>query len=236
VAAPVSLPMPILHHPELIIDADAVLRGQGADPKIIRVRRPQLVTVAEDALVEGLPLIEPEVAYMRIKVERIDADKVHLEGGDILSGAAVARGLQHAEHVIVATCTIGTALEELASEVVKEDMVRGLALDGVGSAAVEALANWACRQFEAEAAAAGLQTTVPQNPGMIGWPIEIGQPEIFAVLDVPGMRVTLTDYHIMMPRKSLSLVVGVGSAVRTEGIVCDNCGVKDSCKYRIPAG
>jgi hypothetical protein len=51
---------------------------------------------------------------------------------------------------------------------------------------------------------------------------------------VPGMRVTLTDYHIMMPRKSLSLVVGVGSAVRTEGIVCDSCGVKDNCKYRIP--
>src|SRR5688500_157983 len=124
--------MPILHHSELKIDADAVLRGQGADPKIIRVRRPMLVTVAEDALVEGLPLIEPEVAYQRIRVEHSDDDKVHLEGGGVLSGEAVARGLQHAEHVIVATCTIGTALEELASEVVKDDMVRGLALDGVG--------------------------------------------------------------------------------------------------------
>jgi hypothetical protein len=226
--------MPILHHTDLIIDADAVLRGQGADPKIIRVRRPQLVTEAENAIAIGLPLIQPEVAYECVKVERIDADSVHLEGGAVLTGAAVARGLENAEHIIAAVCTIGTPLEELASQVIQEDLVRGLALDGVGSAAVEALANWACRQFEAEAAASGLHTTPPRNPGMIGWPIEIGQPEIFAVLNVPGMNVTLTDYHIMMPRKSVSLVLGVGANVNTEGIVCDTCGVRNSCKYRIP--
>lgn len=227
--------MAVLHHSELEIDADAVLRGQGADPEIIRSRKPILVQVAEEALAEGRLLLKPEVAYTRLAIQGIEHEKVWLAGGGALSGKAVARQLAQAEDVFVAACTIGTDLEEYASQMIRNDFVRGLALDGVGSAAVEALANWACRNFEEEAAAAGLQTTIPLNPGMIGWPVEIGQAEIFGVLVEPEMSVSLTDSFIMIPRKSLSLVVGVGPSVRTEGTVCDNCGLRDTCRYRVPA-
>ncbi len=224
--------MPVLHHSELMIDVDAVLRGQGADPQIVQSRRPTLVTVAAEALAEGRPLLKPEVAYTRLAVTNKLPEKVELAGGGILSGAQVAGLLLLAEQVIVAVCTVGTPLEELASRVIRDDIVRGLALDGVGSAAVEALANWFCRRMETEAAEAGMQTTTPLNPGMIGWPIEVGQPEIFAALDEPASPVTLTEQAIMIPRKSLSLVVGVGAAVRAEGIVCDYCAQRNTCRYR----
>jgi hypothetical protein len=34
--------MPVLEGWDLILDADAVLRGQGADPAVIRIHKPRL--------------------------------------------------------------------------------------------------------------------------------------------------------------------------------------------------
>lgn len=39
---------------KLDVDVDMVLRGQGADPAVIRQRRPCLVALARQALVEGM--------------------------------------------------------------------------------------------------------------------------------------------------------------------------------------
>jgi hypothetical protein len=225
--------MAVLYHTDLLFDVDAVLRGQGADPRIMRERRPMLVEIAEKALAEGRPLLKPEVAYTRLAIEGKAPDRIDLAGGKVFSGNQVARLLAQAEEVIVAACTIGNELDDLTATVTDSDMVRGLALEGVGAAAVEALANWFCRQIEEEAAQDGLQTTTPLNPGMIGWPVEVGQPEIFAALDEPHNRVVLTDQSVMLPRKSLSLVIGIGEAVRAEGIVCDTCELRDRCRYRV---
>ena len=36
--------------------------AQGADPKIIRLRKPAIVTAAEEALATGIPLLAPAIA------------------------------------------------------------------------------------------------------------------------------------------------------------------------------
>ena len=46
---------------DLNITVDSVLRGQGADPDIIRTRSPRLIDIAEGALAEALDLLDPEV-------------------------------------------------------------------------------------------------------------------------------------------------------------------------------
>lgn len=227
--------MPILHHPDLVIDADAVLRGQGADPAVIRARKKVLVRYAEDAIKDGRPLLRPEVAWTRLDVHDWEPGRVELAGGFTLTGEEVARILAQAEYVIAAVCTVGGEIEKRAAHLLELDLVEGLAMEGVGSAAVEALANWFCRHQEEEAARGGMQTTTPLNPGMIGWPIEVGQPEIFAILEEPELPVTLNEYAMMRPTKSLSMVLGVGKAVRAEGIVCDYCQLRDACQYRIKA-
>ena len=226
--------MPILtRSPDLLIDADAVLRGQGADPAIIRARKPVLVRAAQQAIQDGVPLLKPEVAFTRLRVHSREPGRVILDGGFTLTGEDVARLLAQADEVIAAVCTVGGEIEGRAAQILADDLVAGLALEGVGSAAVEALENWACRHWEEEAAAHGLQTTIPLNPGMIGWPIEVGQPEIFAILGRAELPVSLNEHAMMKPTKSLSLVIGLGSAVRAEGIVCDVCPVRDTCRYRI---
>ena len=73
-------------------------------------------------------------------------------------------------------------------------MILGLAIDGVGSTAVESLANEVCRDIELKAASEGFQTTIPLSPGMVGWGLEEGQPIIFDLLETDQIGVTFNSF------------------------------------------
>jgi hypothetical protein len=109
--------------------------------------------------------------------------------------------------------------------------VRGLAIYGVGSAAVEALANAACQQFEQEAVQRSWQASVPFSPGMVSWSVEEGQRQIFSLLDSSLIDVTLTNASFMLPMKSLSMVMGFGPNLSHQGKPCDFCVMREVCKY-----
>jgi hypothetical protein len=224
--------MPLLDTPELIIDADAVLRGQGADPAVMRQRRPVLVKLAEQAIEEGLPLVEPRVDWRVLQVREVRHERVLFEGGGQLSGKLVRDHLALAEQVHVLVCSIGDSLERYAAEVWSSSALYSLALDGAGSAAVEALANAACRCLEEQAAGRGWKCSIPLSPGMLDWPVEQGQPQIFALMEGEPLAVSLTPSCLMTPRKSLTMVVGAGAQLELAGKTCDYCSLKDVCRYQ----
>lgn len=224
--------MPIWRAQDLDFDVDAVLRGQGADPGAIRERSPRLVDLAGRALEEGSPLLEPITLYREIEVQALRHERLVLSDGLTLSGGLVSEHLGPAERVVLILCTVGQRLEAYASEVSTEEIVYGLALDGVGSAAVEALANAACRYFENQADQQGLQASIPISPGMVGWPVEKGQPEIFEILEPAQINVQLTEYGLMRPRKSLTMILGFGQTMNTAGRTCDYCVMRETCRYQ----
>ena len=224
--------MPVLREWDLVVDADAVLRGQGANPAVIRGRSPSLVSTAERAIHDGSHLIKPAVLVRRLAVEGVVHERIKLEEGAGLQGRLLAQHLAAASEVVVLLCTVGDDLEELASKTMMSDPVFGLALDGLGSAAVEALANAACRRFEDEAKAAALQTSIPLSPGMIGWSVEEGQPQIFRLLPSEEIGVRVTPSWVMLPRKSLSMVLGIGTRMVEAGKTCDYCTLRETCRYQ----
>jgi hypothetical protein len=224
--------MPLLENIEFKVDVDQVLRAQEADPEIIRKRSPRLIEVTEKALEIGFPLLEPKVLYERFRTESVRHETLGFESGGSLSGSLIAQHLAPAEEVIVILCTVGFPLEEHSVEVVKNDPVMGLALEGVGSAGVEVIANAVCYHFEKVAEANGWQATIPLNPGMVGWPIEKGQPEVFSLLSAEEIGITLTSRNLMLPRKSLSMVIGFGENISAEGTPCDYCSMRETCKYQ----
>jgi hypothetical protein len=224
--------MPVLTDWSLAIDVDAVLRGQGADPDKIRRRSPRLVEAAGQALEKAIVLLAPQVLYERLSVKEVRHEQVHLQGGEHLQGGRLAQHLGGARELAVVLCTIGDALEAYTSEIAKENIVYGLALDGVGSASVEALANAVCASFEAEARESGLQASIPLSPGMVGWPVEHGQPQIFDLLDPAEIGVQLTANMLMIPRKSLTFVLGFGEKMNESTRTCDCCSLQDTCRYQ----
>jgi len=222
----------IRHDWPLALDVDAALRGQGGDAARIRQRKPRLVAVAERALTEGETLLTPAVAVRRLQVIGLQHERLLLTEDGVLSGPLVAELLAGAEELALIIATIGGALERRVSEIFPDSPLYALALDGVGTAAVEALATAACREIEGIAAAAGLQTTTPISPGLVGWPAEEGQTQIFALVDGAGIGVVLSDAGMMIPRKSTSLVVGLGTNLTKSGLPCDYCALQETCRHR----
>jgi hypothetical protein len=213
------------------LSTDDVLRGQGADPAVIRSRRPALVSLAERALEAGRGLLQPRVVSSRLQVTGRRHERLTLDGG-ALQGPLIAQHLAAAAHVTVMVCTVGDRIEAEVARTMDGDPSYALAMDGVGSAAVEALAAAACRQVEAEAVASGLRVSLPLSPGMIGWPVPEGQAQIFALVDAGEAGVYLTEGGMMVPRKSLSLVVGEGAGLEAAGSACAFCSLQATCRYQ----
>jgi hypothetical protein len=224
--------MPVLEDWSLEVDVDAVLRGQGADSAAIRGRSPRLVGVAQHALDEARPLFAPRVLYERLPVEEVRHEQLRLPHDKRLQGSLLTQHLAAADEVVLVLCTIGAALEAHSSEVSRLDLVRGLALDGVGSAGVEALANAVCAFFEAQARKVGQRASIPLSPGMIGWSVEQGQPQILSILDPSRIGVRLSSSMLMVPRKSLTFVLGLGARMVESVRTCDYCTLKDTCRYQ----
>jgi hypothetical protein len=230
--------MPVLKQWEFPLTPDDVLRSQGADPEVIKLRRPYLVKITKNAIDRGVPLLQPQVLYEKYEVTGLVHERLELNGSSSnhrkphLSGQLIAQHLARSQSVIIMVCTIGSLLDEMVSSLFKVDPSLAVAMDGVGSAAVESLAIQACNYFENQVKDEGLNTTMPLNPGMVGWPVEQGQPEIFTLLDSEEILVTLNESCMMSPNKSLSMVLGVGKDVSPVGSSCDYCSLKGVCKYQ----
>jgi hypothetical protein len=230
--------MPILNHWDLQLTVDDVLRAQGADPASIRARRPDLIASTEKAIGLGASLLHPVVLYEQYQVKKFIHERLELSTPSTanakaqLSGPLIAQHLARAREVVVMVCTIGDELDERVSSQFKVDPLMAIALDGVGSAAVEQLAIQAANHFETEAERNGQKSSMPLNPGMVGWPVEEGQPQIFTLLDSESIQVSLTEACMMTPNKSLSMVLGLGDEMSAVGSSCDFCSLNGVCKYQ----
>ena len=224
--------MPVMTEIEVFVEADKVLRGMGGDPAQLRARRPELVETAEWAIAEGSSLIEARISYSLFEVVSLSHERLSLGDGKILSGSLIIEHLAPSKQVAAILCTIGDPLEEVVSQLIMEDPVRGLALDGLANAAIEVLANKICHLLEEQAHESGLSTTIPLSPGMVGWPVDIGQRQIFSLVDAASIGVTLEESSMMRPRKSLSMVVGFGEEFTTKSRTCDYCSLKETCRYQ----
>jgi hypothetical protein len=235
--------MPLLQDWTIQLTAEDVLRLQGANPDLVRQRRPFLFEIAQWAVEEGLPLLVPQVLYQEFKVQSLTHERLNVNdssspsGRHFISGPLVSKHLLGAQVLVAILCTIGDQLEQTASAVMQEDPLRGLALDAAGSAAAEVLATSASFFFESQASDRGMKTSIPLNPGMVGWPVEVGQSQVFDLLAqeqaaCPGFQVALTASHLMIPRKTISLALGQGVNLDRQGKICDYCTLNETCRYQ----
>jgi len=224
--------MPLWIPKELTVSVEDVLCAQGIDHKAGQSRLASLAEAASLAIAEGSPVLSPAVLYRELPVIAFEHDRIIFDGGASLSGPLIARHLGAAQTIIVLLCSIGPGLESAISDRVETDPLMALGLEGLGSAAVEKLCRLACQHFGERAQTAGLSTCAPLSPGMVGWPVSRGQREIFSLIDGREIGVTLTGSQMMLPRKSLSMAIGVGATLHQSGEPCDHCSLRGTCRHR----
>jgi hypothetical protein len=217
---------------QLAIDVDMVLQRQGANPGKVRSRQPRLVALAERAIAEGKPSIRPGVAYRILRIQEVKPGLVILKNGAELRGIGVARKLSGAEFVIGLVATVGEEIEQQILRATKEEATFALALDGYATAAVGALIIEARRYLAELVERKKLKTTTPLYPGTNDWELAAAQTQLFALVDAASIGVRLNPSYLMMPCKSVSMVIGVGTKTHPSAEPCEECGASASCRHR----
>lgn len=219
---------------DILLDftADMVLRGQGADPAVVRTRRPVLVDLAQKAIDVGAGLVSPAVIHDTFSVSKDKQTGIFLNGMYALAGELISEQLAGAGRIALAIVTIGSALEEKIYQAGHDgDMALSLALDGLANAAVDMLSFWYCQKIEQQAEEAGQSSTIAFSPGMLGWSVEQGQPQVFAALQPDPQLVRLLPSGMMLPRKSASMAIGLGGQIQGGGKPCKFCSMNSMCSY-----
>lgn len=217
---------------QLTITADMVLQRQGANVRKARARQPRLVTLAERAIAEGQPLIQPQVTYRVLRIQEVQRALVKLENGEQLKGATVARKLATSELVVGVIATVGARIELEILRATGEKAAFGLALDGYANAAVGALII-AFRRYLAELAGSErLRTTTPLYPGTHGWELAAAQTELFSLVNATPIGVKLTSSFVMTPCKSVSMLIGAGANTKSTDNACEECDAAARCRYK----
>lgn len=226
--------MPIKRDIPLSLSSDNILRRQGIRQ---RSSHPEITAITQKLLSEmyELCLLEPVTAYNIYPVSEVSNDRVSLNNGMEIIGTALPSFLSESRELAVVVCTIGPKLEKRVTDYLGgREPLRGLLLDGIGSAAVDSLAQDACNLIQYEASLRDYQASSPFGPGAPGFPIT-EQWQLFRLVPSEEIGVCLTASGLMFPRKSVSMVIALGEhvTVRKRGEACARCNLSQTCHYKL---
>ncbi len=229
--------MPVIRDIPLSLKAREVLRrvGFGNYSGI----RPEIKSLVSELLagVKNAHLLEPAVAHEVYPLTKTSHRQLSLDGNAVADGSLLSSLLPEAKELAVVVGTIGPRLEKQVTDYSSRgEPLRAVLLDGIGSAAVDSLAQEACRFVADEASSRGYQLGSPINPGMPDLPI-VKQRHLLEMVPAQEIGVSLTSSGMMVPRKSVSMVIGIGPQVATwtRVEVCARCSLGKTCPYRIRA-
>jgi hypothetical protein len=223
--------MPVVREMPVRLTMNQVLRGQGfgGHSKI----RPEIGKLIPEliASVESDYLIEPSMAY---EIYPITAHQRPSESNISTHERLLSSVLAEALELAYVLCTIGPRLENKVTYYNKMgESLRGVLLDGIGNTAVDSLSQACCKFIAKEAASHGYQASSPICPGMPVFPIA-RQRELLEMVPAQEIGVSITSLGMLVPRKSASMVIGIGSQMPkwTRAESCSRCNLSQTCNYR----
>lgn len=227
--------MPVIRDIHLSLDYnDELLRRQGlGEPSKVRPEIKKVITELLAEVGKG-GLLEPAVAYECYPITAMESDRMSLEGGKAIEGPLLPATFPEARELIVLIATIGPRLENQVTEYSKGGKaLRGMVLDGIGTAAVDSLIPEALKLIAAEVASRGYEISSPVNPGMPGFPMT-EQWNLLELAPASEIGVSLSSSGVLIPRKSASMIIGIGPKMTrwTRAQVCARCSLKETCPYK----
>ena len=216
------------------MDIGEILRREGFSGKRdIRPAIKRLILELHDEVENG-DILQPAIAYGIYSGDEIDRRQLSLKSNGDMRGRLLTSIIPGAQEIAVVVCTIGPRLEEKVTGYSKSgDVMHGMLLDGIGSAAVDSLCREACSIIAGEASSRGYQISSPINPGMPCLPIT-EQAWLLELIHSQDIGVSLSSSNMMIPRKSTSMIIGIGHEMETwtQAELCGRCNLRETCSYK----
>ncbi len=201
------LDMPAMNN-EIEIDKKGILSRIGYSDDYEPSAR--ISSLVDDYIDNYQDLIAPSYTYTIRNIESVEGDRIDIGDSIVLESRKLSRLLARCNMVAIFALTIGNYLEDLVAYLAENGLIlQATVLDAIGSGTAEKLAVQVEDDIKIKAGAEGMVISRRFSPGYCDW--EVSQQElIFRSLDDNTTSITLTDSMLMIPRKSVSGIIGIG--------------------------
>lgn len=158
-------------------------------------------------------------------------DSVFIEDVQFNTGAIIAKPLRNSTSVAVFVATVGPHIEKMSKDFLSgEDILKGYIIDAIGSEIVECAADLLEIKLQEIISVNNFKITNRYSPGYCGWKVS-EQHKLFSLLPDNFCGISLTESALMIPIKSVSGIIGLGSSVKKHDYQCSICDL-ESCFRR----
>ncbi len=170
---------------------------------------PAIRDVARDMLHLVEKLAVPDVVFVKQSVDSVDPDALRLVGGPTFHGRCFQTHLAEAIEVICFVCTIGFAVDERVAQMTASDeLLEALFVETAGWLAIEDALRKLRARLTADLRPKARRLSPRLAPGFMDWSLT-EQPDLFSVFTGTPLPVSLSEYCVMTPKKSVSGLFGV---------------------------
>lgn len=213
-----------------------VYRYLGAKKELGYNKREEIEKIISEEIESSYPLLENKGIYRFLPIVFTSEDGVIItgQGYRFSVNKEILHLFQNSQYLLFAIATIGPKIVQIVQERFKKNQyLRAMALDAAGTVAVKTVGQWVNHFLEEKYKEKNFQFSRYFEPGSRDWDIT-EQKKIFVILEPERIGVTLNNYHIMTPSKSLSWIRGMGKnllySYRDE-FSCDYCTLT-KCPFR----
>ncbi len=220
----------------IAVDKDEMLRYLGYGGQEITQQMDSEINLQATRCQE---LAHPKYVYNLYRIEVLE-DAVELRDAKIRFRGGDIRGhLSGASECAVMAVTLGMDVERELLRLEFRSMTQALFFNAACTALIESAADACEEDIRTKAKERGFHINFRYSPGYGDFPLE-QQPELLALTDAGRkLGITLTDGGLMVPRKSVTAVIGLFHQDFNEPKpmpACENCPRYVGCELRKTGG
>jgi hypothetical protein len=197
---------------------------EGRNPKS------HISSLIDSQLEESAALIQPQACYTIRPIKDVAGSTLSV-GGLMFTSRRISPTFSGCSLVAIFVASIGDRLEKKVARLMEKGLaLEAFIMESIGSVAVEKAADWLENEIRGMATAKGNKAGWRYSPGYCDWDIT-EQKKLFSLLDGKSIGVHLTNTCLMIPRKSISGIIGIGKSCTTSS-ACRFCNKKNCLTRR----
>jgi len=186
-----------------------------------------MVSLVDEYLEYANDLVDSVYSYVIRDIYWVQGSHVVIENWVTFESRVIARLLEQCQKVALFTLTIGDHLEEMVCQLTENGLIlQATVLDAIGSVTVERVADFVQGRIREVSRAQGLATSRRFSPGYCDWDVS-QQKMVFRAIDGDSAGIRLTEGCLMLPRKSISGIIGIGPSGVEDYNPCKTCDKHD---------
>jgi hypothetical protein len=191
-----------------------------------------IINLIEECSQEVIGISKKNVVYEIFNIQRKNEEVFLLGSTLVLKDTDITNHLIGSKKCLIMAATLGIKVDSKIAYYSKFNITKGLIMDACATAAIESLCDEFQVQIKESALVDNLNITNRYSPGYGNFSIE-NQRNILNILNAyKKIGLSVTESSIMLPRKSVTALIGLGEIVNpNHAYKCNNCKNED-CNFR----